>query len=153
MCSFPQPWSWASCWMCYSHLSQQPQLLSAANDGTNSPEGRAGRVTSALGKNVICFSWKVQNPQRQPRPWPRLMSPAQRARRAGAQFCSPAAPAPWASPSPAHRMLSLDATSWAFKLAPPLQQVLALLFCSLTLGLQVWLYRIASKNLSFFQLH
>lgn len=101
-------------------------------------------------KYVICFSWKVQNPQRQPRPWPRLISPAQWARRAGVQLCSPAAPALWASPFPAHTMLSLDVTGWVSKVAAPLHKVLALLFCFLTLGLQVWICWISSKDLCCF---
>lgn len=101
-------------------------------------------------KNVVCLSWKVQNLQSQPGPWPRLISPAQWARRAGVQFYSPPAPTLSASPFPAHITLSLDVTGWVFKVAAPLQQVLALLFCFLTLGLQVWICRISSKYISCF---
>lgn len=97
---------------------------------------------SKLGKkkNVVYFPQKVQNPQSWLRPRPHSVSPAQWAQRAGVQFCSLPVPTLWASPFPAHLMLSLDVTNWVFKLlqvAAPLQQSLALLFCSLTLGFQV----------------
>lgn len=95
-------------------------------------------------KKVVYFPSKVQNPPSRPRPKPHLVSPAQWARTAGAQFFSPPVPTPWVSPFPAHLMLSSDATSWVFKvlqLAARLQKPLALLFCSSTLGLQVWIYQ------------
>lgn len=97
---------------------------------------------SKLGEKiyVVYFPQKVQNPQSWLRPRPHLVSPAQWAQRAGVQLCSLPVPTLWASPFPAHLMLSLDVTNWVFKLlqvAAPLQQSLALLFCSLTLGLQV----------------
>lgn len=162
MCSFIKPWNCVRCLLYYSYLSQQPQLPSVANTWHKFTWGLGGLhpcwvcwwlnlyFSKAGKKNVVCFSWKVQNPQRPPRPWPRLISPAQRARRAGVQFFSPPAPTLWASPFPAHIMPSLDVTGWVFKVAAPLQQVLALLFCFLTLGLQVWICWISSKDISCF---